>query len=180
MSKRTKQLGGWGLVVALVTSLLSMVIPFAGIIVLGGWIAAIVGYFKASDELGEPEIKGNVIKALVAGAVAFLIFFIGGGTMMVGMVSQMREGGMHFGGTGFFLMAVAWLIGLVAAWFWYKGNSFLSERTGINLFKIGGLLMLVGTALTIIMIGGLISLVGEVLLIIAWFSVPETTKGAQL
>ncbi len=180
MSKQTKQLGSWGLVVALVASLLSAVIPFAGIIVLAGWIAAIVGYFKASDELGEPEIKGNVVKALIAGVIAFLVFFLGGGTMVAGMVSQMREGGgMHFGGTGFLLMVVAWIIGLVAAWFWYKANSLLAERTGVNLFKTGGLLMFVGAVLTVILIGGIVSLIGEILLIVAWFSVPEGSEAPQ-
>ena len=180
MSKQAKQLGSWGLVVALVASLLSALIPFAGIIVLVGWIVAIVGYFKASDELGEPDIKGNVIKALIAGIVAFIVFFLGGGTMMAGMISEIKGGGgMQFGGVGLLIMIIAWLIWSVAAWFWYKANSTLSEKTGVNLFKIGGLLMFAGAVLTIIVVGGLLSLIGEVLLIVAWFSVPEGAEAGQ-
>ncbi len=180
MSKQTKQLGSWGLVVALVGSILGAVIPFVGILALVGWIMAVIAYFKASDELGEPEIKGNVIKAIIAGVIALVVFILGGGTMVVGMVSQMREGGgMHFGGMGFLVMVVAWLIGLTASWFWYRANSYMTDKTGVGLFKTGGLLMFVGAVLAIIMIGGLVSLVGEILLIIAWFSVQEQVREAQ-
>jgi len=177
MSKQTKQLGGWGLVVALVGSVLGMVIPFSVILVLAGWIAVLIAYFKASDELGEPEIKNSTLKAIIAGVIGIIVFIVGGGTMMLGMISAMREGGsMHFGGTGFLVMIVAWILFLAASWFWYKANSFLSEKTGVGLFKTGGLLMFIGTVLTIIMIGGLVSLIGEILLIVAWFSVKEAQE----
>lgn len=177
MSKQTKQLGGWGLVVALVGSVLGMVIPFSMILVLGGWIAVLVAYFKASDELGEPEIKNNTLKAIIAGIVGVIVFMIGGGTMMLSMISSIREGGgMHFGGTGFLVMVIAWILFLAASWFWYKANASLSDKTGVGLFKTGGLLMFIGTVLMIIMVGGLISLIGEILLIVAWFSVKETQE----
>ncbi|RLJ70343.1 putative membrane protein [Hydrogenivirga caldilitoris] len=180
MSKQTKQLGGWGLVGALVASILSAAIPFIGILALVGWILAVIAYIKASEELGEPEIKANVIKAIVAGVVALVVFILGGGTMAAGMLSQMREGGgMHMGGTGLLIMVVAWVIGLVAAWFWYKANSYMTEKTQVGLFKTGGLLMFVGAVLAIILIGGLISLIGEILLIVAWFSVQEKVEEPQ-
>ena len=183
MSKQTKQLGSWGMLGALVASVLGAVIPFVGILALVGWIVTIVAYFKASDELGEPAIKGNVIKAIVAGIVAAVVFIIGGGTMMVGMASYMMEGGGAslggFGGAGMIAMVIAWLLILVAAWFWYKANAFMTEKTQVGLFKVGGLVMFIGTVLTIVVIGGLVSLIGEILLIVAWFSVKEQTAEAQ-
>ncbi len=182
MSKQAKQLGSWGLVVALAGYLLNIFIPFAWVIGLGGLIAAIVGYFKASDELGEPGIKANVIKAIVIGVIATVVLVVGGGAVLFGMVSQMMEGGggmgVHLGGAGLLIMLLAWIGMLVATWFWYKANALLSERTNVNLFKTGGLLMFVGAILAVILIGGLISLVGEILLIVAWFSVPEGTGTA--
>lgn len=181
MSKQTKQLGSWGLVVALIGSLLGVVIPFVGILVLLGWIAVVVGYIKASDELGEPQIKSNVIKAVVSGILALVVFVAGGGAMAFSMASQMRGGdGMNMGAPVIVVMVAAWLMGVLASWFWYKANSHMAERTGINLFKTGGLLMFAGTILALIMIGGLVSLVGEILLIVAWFGVQEERSDVEV
>ncbi|WP_457600217.1 DUF996 domain-containing protein [Hydrogenivirga sp.] len=180
MSRQTKQLGSWGLVIALVGSVVSAVMPLAGIVVLAGWIMTVFAYFKASDELGEPNIKGNVVKALIAGILAGLIFVVGGGAMMANMYASMKEGGgMGFGGTGFLIMVLAWVAAIVASWFWYKANDYMAEKTSVKLFKTGGLLMFVGALLTVIMIGGLISLVGEIILIVAWFSVQEQAEETQ-
>lgn len=139
--------------------------------------AVLIAYFKASDELGEPEIKNNTLKAIIAGIIGIIVFIAGGGTMMLTMISAMREGeGMHFGGASFLVMVIAWVLLLVASWFWYRANTILSEKTGVGLFKSGGLLMFIGAVLMIVMIGWLISLIGEILLIVAWFSVKEVQE----
>ncbi len=173
MSKQTKQLGSWGLIVALVASLLGSVVPFASVVALAGWVVALIGYIKASEELGEPRIRGNIIKMVILSVAAMVIFMLGvmmGGSMMMG-----GERFVPAGNFGFLMMVVAWLSILGASWFWYKANTLLYEKTNIKLFKTGGLLMFVGAILAIILIGGLISLVGEILLIVAWFNVPEGT-----
>ncbi len=179
MSRQTKQLGGWGLIFALAGSILGSVIHFAGLLTLIGWIMTVIAYIKASDEYREPQIKSNTVKAVTVGIITFLIFIVAGGTMSMRMMSAMEDGGMTFSRTGFFLMLLAWISAIIASWFWYKANIHMTERSGVGYFKIGGLLMFVGTILTVIVIGGLVSLVGEILLIIAFFSVPERTGELQ-
>ncbi len=174
ISKQTKHLGGWGLLVLVGASLLGSVIPLACIISLASTIVTLIGYFRASDELGEPEIKRNIIKAILVVIIGVVILIISSViiTVEIGKEDAYFE---DIASSSIVVMLVFWIILLVANWFWYKANVLLSLRTNINLFKTGGLLIFVGTILGIILIGILISMVGSILLIIAWFSVPERT-----
>ncbi len=175
MSKQTKQLGGWGLVTLFGGSLLSLVMPLACIIALVGLILTMKGYFRASNELGEPGIKRNTIKAIVVGIIGIVIFIIGAGAV----IAEIKEGVYPEDIAGpIMVIVVVWIFWLVATWFWYKANALISMGTNVNLFKKGGLLMFVGTVLEIIVIGIPITLVGEILLIVAWFSVPERKETA--
>ncbi|NPA41780.1 MAG: DUF996 domain-containing protein [Aquificae bacterium] len=183
MSKQTKQLGGIGLILVLVGNLLGAVIPFAGLLTLIGWVLAVVAYIKAGDEYGEPAIKGNAIKAVILWIVSVIVFVLGGGALIASVAAGFggsEEIGTGLGGAGLLILVVAWILALVASWFWYKANVFMSQKSQVGLFKTGGLLMFIGTILMIILIGGLISLVGQILLIVAFFSVSEKTTDTQL
>ncbi len=87
------------------------------------------------------------------------------------------EGGAEkfteFGSISLTFLIIGWLLNLVASWFWYKVNSIMSERSGIGLFRTGGLLIFVGVILSIVLIGGLFILAGEITLIVAFFSIKE-------
>ncbi len=125
------------------------------------------------------SVVSPLIKVIVAGVLALLVVLFSGGMMMAGIMSGSGKTGMGMGGTSFVLLLVAWVLALVASWFWYRANALLSEKTGVGLFKTGGLVMFIGALLAVIVIGGLVSLVGEILLIVAWFSVPEGSSQLQ-
>ncbi len=181
MSRQTKQIGGWGLVIALVGGILSFLVPFLWVIALVGWILALIGYFKASEEYGEEGIKKNTLIAVALLIVSWLVMMIAGGAMTVGLAAMFagEKTGMFVGGAGFLIMFLSWVIGVAAAWFWYKANKLMSEKSGVNLFRIGGILFLVGEILMIVLLGGLILLAGLVVLIVAWFSVQEEAGSPQ-
>ncbi|GEM_PF-1636862 len=183
MSRQTKQMGGWGLVVALVGSVLTLVLPIMWVVSLVGWIIAIIGYVKASEEYREPGIKTSTLIALALMVAYWIVMFLAGGAMVAGMMSTMMGGegmGMAIGGMGILGMLLAWILSVVAGWFWYKANSLLTERSGLNLFRIGGLLFFIGEILMIIIIGGLLVLAGLVVLIVAWFTVQEEVGQAEV
>ncbi len=182
MTRQTKQMGGWGLVVALAGSVLGIVIPIFWIVFLTGWVIAILAYMRASDEYSEPAIKNNVITALILMIVYWVVMFLSGGAMIAGVMTAMvGEGhmGMTMGGIGLLGLIVAWILGVVASWFWYKANRMMTQKSGVNLFKIGGLLFFIGEILTVIFVGSLLILAGLIVLIVAWFSVQEEVGEAQ-
>jgi uncharacterized membrane protein len=175
MSRQTKQIGGWGLVVVLVGSVLSLVVPVLWVVVLAGWVLALIGYFRASEEYREPAIKTNTLIALVLTVAYWVVLVLSGGFMMVGAMRGMMgedHAGMAMGG-GLLALVLAWILSMAAGWFWYKANRLMTDRSGLNLFKIGGLLIFIGTVLTPVLIGGILISVGLVVLIVAWFTVQE-------
>ncbi len=178
MSKQTKQLGGIGLILALVASVFGVFIPFAGIVALIGWILTVVAYVKASDEYSEPAIKSNAIKAVVLGIVAVVLFALASGSIVASLAAGFggyEDVGLGLGGAGIAMLLVGWVLTLIASWFWYKANVSMAEKSSVGLFKTGGLLMFVGAILSVILIGGFISLIGQILLIVAFFSTPESS-----
>jgi len=181
MSKQTKYLGLVGLILILVGNLLSTVVSLAGFLSLVGWILTLIAYLKAADEYGEPAIKSYAIKTAVFAVIATLALIVGGGAVALALLGGLSgttgDAFASFGGMVILVLLVGWVFAVIASWFWYKANVYMAQKTGVGLFKTGGLLMFVGTLLTIILIGGLISLVGHVLLIVAFFSVSE--KGAE-
>ncbi|MDQ7037662.1 MAG: DUF996 domain-containing protein [Aquificota bacterium] len=182
MSRQTKQMGGWGLIVALVGGVLALVLPLVWVVALVGWVIAIIGYVKASEEYGEPGIKTNTLIAIAFIITSWVVMLLGGGAMMAGMMSTMMGGGdmgMAIGGAGILGLLVGWVLSVAAGWFWYKANSLLARRSGLNLFSIGGLLFFIGEILTVIFVGGILLLAGFVVLIVAWFTVQEEAGQAE-
>jgi Predicted membrane protein len=72
---------------------------------------------------------------------------------------------------------VAYVVFVVAFYFYKEAYKILAQATAYDLFKIGGLLLFIG-AITIILfgLGLLLIVVGEIVLVVAYFTAPNEVE----
>jgi len=170
MSKNTRMYGIIGLILILVGMVLGFVVPGIGIIQLIGLILILLAYFNSSKELGEPLIKKYVLYALVIAIVGSIIASVTTGTTLIGGVKKISLSKLSGGALVGFI--IAWILTIIASSFWYKANILMSDKTAVNLFKTGGLLIFIGAIGSIIFrIGSILMLIGYILLLIAFINV---------
>jgi len=79
------------------------------------------------------------------------------------------------------ILAIVWIMILVAGLFTKFSFDKISEKVKINNFKISGLLIFIGSILTILFgIGFIIILIGVIFEIISFFSLPDKYEEVQL
>ncbi|MGB9749421.1 MAG: DUF996 domain-containing protein [Caldisericia bacterium] len=97
---------------------------------------------------------------------------------------QIRELLTNAGGQIWILLmvlAIVWIIILVAGLFTKFSFDKISEKVKINNFKISGLLIFIGSILTILFgVGFIIILIGVIFEIISFFSLPDKYEEKQL
>ena len=181
MEKTTKLLGGWGYIAAIVFGFIGGFLgPFGGLLALAGTIVVLVAYFRAAGEYGKPEIRTNAIISIVLGiaGVVVFIFFVGASIFTL-LLHRGSDAGAGFTGGLIAGAIITWILWIVATWFWYKASAALGEASGQNLFKIGGLLIFIGSITIIVFgLGGLVMLIGEILQTVGFFSTPEKSEVA--
>lgn len=184
MSKNTKNLGIIGFALLLASVVLSFILPVLGwLSAIAGIICVLISYINASNEYGEPIIKNNIIKAIIAYVIGLLIGIIGAiagiGTFFMFGRKASTLSLTSFAGTALVIFLIIWITFIVAGYFFYKANILMGEKSGINLFKTGGLLVFIGAIGIIVFgIGGLVALVGYILLLIAFINViPKEEAG---
>ncbi|MCX8095784.1 MAG: DUF996 domain-containing protein [Caldisericia bacterium] len=169
--REAKILGGVGSIL----SLLGVVIPKVGWIVsIIGFVLLYLGYKKIADATGRTEIISSFIIAVILAIISGVIIAFGGVSTIFGIFSIMggAKGGLV--ALGIILFILAWIIAIVAYYFYKKALDTTNEATNISSFKTGGLLMFIGAILMIIAIGFILIIIGRVFEIIAFFSLPDT------
>ncbi|MGH8273918.1 MAG: DUF996 domain-containing protein [Gammaproteobacteria bacterium] len=176
MENTTKMLGGWGYIGMIFFGIFGSFLGPVAILALAGAIIVLVAFIRAGGELGRPEVKTNIIIALVLYIVAavLFIFLVGAGVLTYALHHDSAAAAAGLGAGVIVGGIIAWILAIVAAWFWYKASVPLTEETGIGLYKVGGLLIFIG-AITIVVfgLGAIVSLVGEILQTVAFFTTPE-------
>ncbi|MDI6861515.1 MAG: DUF996 domain-containing protein [Caldisericia bacterium] len=169
--REAKILGGVGSILSLV----GMFVPKVGWIVsIIGFVLLYLGYKKISEATGRSEIISSFIIAVVLAIVSAIIIAFGGTSAMLGIFSMMGHGRGGLLALGIILFILAWIIAIVAYFFYKKALDTTNEATNISSFKTAGLLMFIGAILMIVVVGFIIIIVGRVFEIIAFFSLPDT------
>lgn len=186
MEKTTKLLGGWGYVGVVAGGLTFMIGPFSGLITLAGMICVLIAFYRAGNELSLPEVKRDITVAIVLNIVAYvLVFFVVGATLMT--IFMHRHHGnfganvaaVAFGAGTLITGLVCWALIIVGSWYWYRASKALTDATGVDAYKTGGLLIFIGSITIIVFgIGFLVTWIGEIIQTVAFFSTPEKDAGA--
>jgi len=188
MEKTTKLLGGWGYLGVVAGGFLGFLVgPFSGIITLAGMICVLIAFFRAGNELNRPDIKRDIIIAIVLNIVAYiLVFFVVGGAIMAAVMHSHNAdmagnnvAAAAFGAGTIITGLVCWALIIIGSWYWYKASRTLTDATGVGTYKTGGLLVFIGSITIIVFgIGFLVTWVGEIIQTVAFFSTPE--KGGDV
>jgi uncharacterized membrane protein len=188
----TKTLGGIGALLMVLSPFLAV---YSAILGLVGLILVLIAMKGLADYYKESGIFNNALYGVLSTIVGAIIFGI---AIFFTLVDFFREFGLdletawsdptaisqlQFADSVMFENIVDNLVGLfgsliilfifvvVAAIFFRKSLTSLSEKTGVGLFGTTGLLLLIGAVLTIIAVGAILIWVATILLAVAFFSI---------
>lgn len=168
-----KNLGGIGSIFLVIP------VPFLSIV---GIIMVLVGMNQLSKAYNDESIWRNTLYAVVFGIIGIMasgltlvsLFFggifagIGGGTGIAGF----------FAGLIIFLV-IAFIFYILEAIFIRRAFDSLANKSGVGLFRTGGLLLLVGAVLTIVLVGLFLIFIAWILILVAFFQIPVNSTSPQ-
>jgi uncharacterized membrane protein len=73
-------------------------------------------------------------------------------------------------------LVVAFIFYLLEAIYIRKAFDSLANRSGVGLFRTGGLLLLIGAILTIVIVGLFLIFIAWILILVAFFQIPTSTQ----
>ena len=174
MEKATKLLGGWGYILLIVGSFLGPLTFIFYLVGLAGIICVLISFYRAGTELNQPKIRSNITVAVVLYIVATLLFIFLVGAALINAFHGSAVGTTSFIGSAIVSGLIAWVLWIVAAWFWYQASIPLTDGTGVGLYKTGGLLIFIGAITAIVFgLGFIVMLIGEIMQTVAFFTTSE-------
>lgn len=191
-----KTLGGVGALLMVISPILGAYInPFIGVLGLVGIILVLIAMKGLADHYNESGIFNNTLYGVILTIIGAVVF---GATIIVGAVGLLSDLNLDLTTLStdpaaisnmnweelinfdiildylviiFAGLVVLFIFTVIAAIFYRKSLTSLSEKSGVGLFGTTGLILLIGAVLTIIGIGFLLLWVALILLAIAFFSI---------
>jgi len=155
-------------------------VPFLSIV---GFILMMIGLKNLADHYNEKGIFNNALYGIIFGivgaaaAAVIIIAVVFGGSFLGFTFAPSGDitGNFMalFGGIAIALV-VAFIFYILMAIYLRKSFNALANKTGINMFRTAGLLLLIGAILTIILIGLILIFVAWILLTVGFFSMSST------
>jgi len=158
-------------------------VPFLSIV---GIILVLIGMKNLSAAYNNKSIWTNTLYAVIFG----IIGIVASGLTLVSLIF----GGIFTGATlgvgdssgilaiigGFILfLIVAFVFYLLEAIYIRKAFDSLATKSGVGLFRTGGLLLLIGALLTIVIVGLFLIFVAWIVILVAFFQIPSNAAPQQ-
>jgi uncharacterized membrane protein len=151
-------------------------LPFLSIV---GIILVLIGMKNLSQAYNDESIWKNTVYAVIFG----IIGIIASGLTLLSLFFGGIFAGAAFGfgaATGVLGLIAGIIIFLVVAFIFYlleaiyirKAFDSLADKSGVGLFRTGGLLLLIGAVLTIILVGLFLIFIAWILILVAFFQIP--------
>jgi uncharacterized membrane protein len=158
--------------------LVFMAVPIVGIV---GILLLIIGLKGLSEYYKDDNIYQSAIWGVIYGIIGILALSVGlFGSVISSMFSSIAAGpgiGALFGLFAFLLVLVtAFVFLLLMAMKIRKCFNILSDRSGEQLFRTAGTLLIIGAILTIILVGIVLLFIAWLLATIAFFSLRSAPK----
>jgi len=134
-----------------------------------------------SDIVKDPRIFNNAIIAVEAGILGIVIYLFLG-TVIFSSIVTPALAGLPPNLIAIIALIVGWVTSIASGVFARRSCNRIAELTGVNMFKITGLLLLIGSTFTIVtivpMIGffitGVFFTIANVLGVVSFISLSET------
>ena len=187
-----KTLGGIGALLMVISPFLAV---YSAVLGLVGLILVLIAMKGLADYYKENGIFNNALYGVLSTIVGAIVFAV---VIFMTLVSFFRDFGLdldtawtdptaisqfQFADSAMFdsiighaaaifgSLVILFIFVVVAAIFFRKSLTTLSEKTGVGLFGTTGLLLLIGAVLTIIAVGAVLIWVAAILLAVAFFSI---------
>jgi uncharacterized membrane protein len=155
-------------------------VPFLSII---GIIMVLVGMKNLSKAYNDESIWKNTLYAvifgiigIVASGVTLVSLFFGGifAGAAVGLEDATGLVGLIAGLIIF--LVVAFIFYLLEAIYIRRAFDTLANKSGVGLFRTGGMLLLIGAILTIVLVGLFLIFIAWILILVAFFQIPSSPQ----
>ena len=190
----SKNLGGVGAILLVVGTVGILGSGFVGILGLIGIILVLIAMKGLADYYKEGGIFNNALYGfitIIVGGVAFVAVLVVSVLMAIAtlpidwtnpaewstMLQDLTDFGVLWGLIGSIILAVvvAFVFVIVSAIFYRKSFNLLAAKSGVNMFGIAGLLLLIGAVLTVILVGFVLMWIAFILLAVGFFSIKTPT-----
>jgi uncharacterized membrane protein len=159
-------------------------VPFLSIV---GIILVLIGMKNLSKAYNDESIWKNTLYAVIFGIIGivasgltlFSLFF--GGIIASSAIGVSDSTGIagFFAGLIIFLI-VAFIFYILEAIYIRRAFDSLATRSGVGLFRTGGMLLLIGAILTIVLVGLFLIFIAWILILVAFFQIPTTSQQSQM
>jgi uncharacterized membrane protein len=158
-------------------------VPFLSIV---GIILVLVGMNNLSKAYNDPSIWKNTLYAVIFGIIGIVASGLTLVSLFFGGLFTAATFGLG-GTTGVLGFLAGLIIFLVVAFIFYlleaiyirRAFDSLSNKSGVGLFRTGGLLLLIGAILTILIVGLFLIFIAWILILVAFFQIPTTPMAPQ-
>ena len=159
-------------------------VPFLSIV---GIIMVLVGMKNLSKAYNDESIWKNTLYAVIFGIIGIVasgvtlvsLFFggifagaalgLGDATGLVGLIAGL-----------IIFLVVAFIFYLLEAIYIRRAFDSLANKSGVGLFRTGGMLLLIGAILTIVLVGLFLIFIAWILILVAFFQIPSTSPQSQM
>ena len=155
-------------------------VPFLSIV---GIIMVLIGMKKLSQAYNDESIWKNTLYAVIFGIIGIvasgliLVSLFFGGIFAGAALGLGGEAGFVGLILGLILFVVlAFVFYLLEAIYIRRAFDSLANRSGVGLFRTGGLLLLIGAILTIFIVGLFLIFIAWILILVAFFQIPTSQQ----
>ena len=170
-----KNLGGIGSIFLVIP------VPFLSIV---GIILVLLGMNNLSKAYNDPTIWKNTKYAVIFGIIGIVGSGLALFSVFFGSILSGATFGAGVGLAGFFagliiFLVVAFIFYILEAIYIRKAFDSLATKSGVTLFRTGGLLLLIGAVLTIVLVGLFLIFIAWILILVAFFQIPANQTMPQ-
>jgi uncharacterized membrane protein len=163
-----KNLGGIGSIFLVIP------VPFLSIV---GIILVLLGMNNLSKAYNDPTIWKNTLYAVIFGIIGIVASGLTLVSLFFGGIFASTAFGDTTGIAGFFaglviFLIVAFIFYILEAIYIRRAFDSLATKSGVTLFRTGGLLLLIGAVLTIVLVGLFLIFIAWILILVAFFQIP--------
>jgi uncharacterized membrane protein len=140
-----------------------------------------------STAYNDPSIWKNTLYAVIFGIIGIVASSLTLFSLFFGGIFASTDLGVAdtAGIAGFFagliiFLVVAFIFYILEAIYIRRAFDSLANRSGVSLFRTGGMLLLIGAILTIVIVGLFLIFIAWILILVAFFQIPTTSQQSQM
>ncbi len=168
--KEVKYLGGIGAILNLVSY------AVGGILAIVGYILILIALNKISKIFNDDEVFKKYLYGIVLWIVAVLIAIFAVGISFISLSFSSLDYGLTAVSSFLIGIMLFYILLVIGSYFIKKSYEKVSYYTGVDSFRICGLLYFIGTILLIVIVGVVVIIIAQILEIVAYFSLPDDLR----